>query len=440
VESRQDDVFHDGGGGDTYNSKALDVKDIPFIVHDLMASRVNLALRRFVDWTGHSSFPMVIIVFIILFILFTMILALCINLNLWIYPECIHNGEHDPTTTTTTGEDHPNSFQNLSAIQQFHDAWILSWTTFSTAGYGLIAPSTSSPCLSLNVLCSMISFLGTVFSGFCAALIFSRIQSVQGEAPVKFSHYMKIKLERPHGVKPPNNGILGSTLDDKSMMEDDYIPVISFHMSNLFHTKVTGEIIAGKINVMANVDAYQVDEETRKRAGNKVFPNLLAPLRSKMSRRLTGEVTTSQTNYLMDRIKNLFCSPAMISREINGPQDVGNKFCAEESDPTTIFTKLAVSPDENPFFRVEWPVSHILDDNSPLLTRACKEALKHNTCPRDAQEKIRYIEDNIVFHEILVTFSGLANNSAESVFATNVYTFENLKFSPSNNLSFSESA
>jgi len=82
------------------------------------------------------------------------------------------------------------------------------------------------------------------------------------------------------------------------------------------------------------------------------------------------------------------------------------------------------------FFRVEWPVSHVLDGSSPLLTNICKEKLKKGECPRDALEKIHYIEDNIVFHEILVTFTGLANVSAESVFATKVYTFENLKLSP----------
>jgi len=409
MEFRQDNIFHDGNGGDV-SSSAIDVKDRAFVVHDVLASRFNSMVRRFVDWTGRSSFLMVIFAFVIMFIILTMILALFIMLNLRMYPDCVTAGE--------------SPYEDLSPSGKFHDAWILSWTTFSTAGYGVIAPSIQNPCYSLNFFCSWISFIGTVFSGFCAALIFSRIQSVQGEAPVKFSDVIKVKLER-HSVKT-HAGKSGSI--DKSDMKDEYVPVITFDMSNLFHTKVTGEIIEGKINVMANVDAFQVDEETRQRAGNMIFPNMLSPLRSEMSKQISGEVT-SHSRSPMEMIKGIF-SQSVVSREINGPDDAGNKIRSEESDPSTIFTKLAVSPDENPFFRVEWPVSHILDDSSPLLTNACKEKLKKGKLPRNTMDKIHYIEDNIVFHEILVTFTGLANVSAESVFATKVYTFENLKFSP----------
>jgi len=245
---------------------------------------------------------------------------------------------------------------------------------------------------------------------------------VQGKAQVEFSEIMEVKLER-HVVKKHTSKL--SSIDE-SQTKEEYVPVITFRMFNSFHRKVTGEIIEAKVNVMANVDAYQVDEETRKSAGNKVFPNLLSPLRSEISRRLNADATAKSWSPIA--IFRRVFSPT-VGREIEGPEDVGSKLRQEDSNPSTIFTKLAVSPDEHPFFRSDWPVSHILDESSPLLTNSCKQEGKDGKWPLNTQKRISYIENNIVFHEILITFSGLANASAESVFATKVYTFENLKFS-----------
>ena len=61
------------------------------------------------------------------------------------------------------------------------DAYALSWTTFSTVGYGLVYPQTSTEfdnqnrCAGVQFLCSVEAFLGVLFSGLCCAVLVAKV-------------------------------------------------------------------------------------------------------------------------------------------------------------------------------------------------------------------------------------------------------------------------
>jgi len=75
-------------------------------------------------------------------------------------------------------------------------AFELSWITFTTVGYGNVAPSTStSGCYGLRYLCAFEAFIGLVYFSLLGAIFFSKIGLTFGEAPITFSRAVCIKYD-----------------------------------------------------------------------------------------------------------------------------------------------------------------------------------------------------------------------------------------------------
>mmetsp|Transcript_36512 Transcript_36512/g.79495 ORF Transcript_36512/g.79495 Transcript_36512/m.79495 type:complete len:749 (-) Transcript_36512:44-2290(-) len=81
----------------------------------------------------------------------------------------------------------------------FADAFELSWTTFSTVGYGSYSPSVAQDsdsrthCAFVTVICCIESFIGVLYGGFVGAIMFSKITRIQCLAQVEFSHPMVVR-------------------------------------------------------------------------------------------------------------------------------------------------------------------------------------------------------------------------------------------------------
>ena len=74
----------------------------------------------------------------------------------------------------------------MSTDSMFELAFELSWSTFTTVGYGAVAPS-GEDCYPLRVLCSLFAFLGLLFNSLSAAIFFSKLERVLTKASVTFS-------------------------------------------------------------------------------------------------------------------------------------------------------------------------------------------------------------------------------------------------------------
>jgi len=84
-----------------------------------------------------------------------------------------------------------------------------------------------------------------------------------------------------------------------------------------------------------------------------------------------------------------------------------------------------VETDRHPYFHRNWIVRHILDHNSPLLSRKAHRdiQLNNNVWPYKTYQDIR---EHVRFSEIIVNFSGTANASGNTVYTQKIYTLDSI--------------
>ena len=143
-------------------------------------------LSRFINFLFRCSFLFVVLIsaagFYVLNCIFAGILVGAASLD----PTCVSIGG-DPGFPGGEGT-------------QFADAFELSWTTFSTVGYGSYSPTvaqdssgSTNHCAFITVICCIESFIGVLFGGFVGAIIFSKITRIQSLAQVEFSHPIVVR-------------------------------------------------------------------------------------------------------------------------------------------------------------------------------------------------------------------------------------------------------
>ena len=189
---------------------------------------IHFAIVEFLEWTFITTFPRLIFLFIILFFMWVILFATLMWISTEYYPSCIAGGE---------------SF--------WQDAFALSWTTFSTVGYGHIYPTLAGDdsrkkfieCGWLISLCSIESFVGVLYAGFCGAILFSKIYRVQTMANIAFSKAIVVRYG--NSVQP---GLLhsasGDSFYDSNEVDEEVgiekkeskieCPVMSFRVVNEF--------------------------------------------------------------------------------------------------------------------------------------------------------------------------------------------------------------
>jgi hypothetical protein len=157
-------------------------------------------LFKYINWTFHGTFTQVVLTFLIIYmgimVLFAWFLFLAGNAN----PACIvaagsSFGVNDTTDHTT----------------RFSDAFALSWTTFTTVGYGMIYTAVGGnfqpngpngelstepiQCTWVVFLCTAEAFLGLLYAGMCAAILFGKVNRVQSHANIRFANSVCLQYE-----------------------------------------------------------------------------------------------------------------------------------------------------------------------------------------------------------------------------------------------------
>ena len=254
------------------------------------------------------------------------------------------------------------------ASSDFADAFALSWTTFSTVGYGSTYPalghehSNPSKCVYITAVCSLEAFFGVLYSGFCGAILFGKVLRIQSHAQVLFSDPIVIRF---------GDGV-DSRDDDSSTDEDDPesvqstankkkipCPVLEFRVVNRLHNEIGGELMDASLNVVANVDAVDAD------------PSLLEALESSRrhhersrQRSYPGSTTTdSQSDTLSDGGNISAASSSDIQSFVSSRRPFGGLIHSRRQthnavveDPSSrlvnkrIFSKMLIEQQEHPFF------------------------------------------------------------------------------------------
>eukprot|EP00593_Proboscia_inermis_P003471 CAMPEP_0171310840 /NCGR_PEP_ID=MMETSP0816-20121228/21035_1 /TAXON_ID=420281 /ORGANISM="Proboscia inermis, Strain CCAP1064/1" /LENGTH=548 /DNA_ID=CAMNT_0011795201 /DNA_START=98 /DNA_END=1744 /DNA_ORIENTATION=+ len=338
------------------------------------------SLNSVLTWSFRTNFPLLLCAFALNFIAITVVFAGLLWWSVADREECMQVAGADFT-------------------HNFYDAYSLSWTTLSTVGYGLLAPAADetspSNCYVITLICTLESFAGILYASFCGAVIFGKVLRVQSQARVIFSDPICIRF----GSGVDLDEVEQEVEDDGSVtsaLEKGFIPfpVLEFRIANKAFHEENGEIVGASLKLVAAMSKVS-DLENVRFQGSVGGEIIILPQR-RMS------ITNTSSTRSSPQSKNFKPQTGSIS-----------------------FHNLNIETAEHPFFKRVWRVRHILDGNSPLLTRHAKRLIKKNNggwpSLLNSSEGIR--RSLLPFEAIIVSLSGVSNISANNVYAQKVYHF-----------------
>ncbi len=400
-------------------------------------------VNKVLFWTFRKNFFIVLLSAAFSFYVFTVLFATCIYLIGRRAPQCIHvNGLEF---------DHQN-------VTKFVDAFALSWTTFSTVGYGLVYPGTTSTmenssfwtCSGMSLVTTFEAFFGILFSGFWGAIWFAKVTRVSSFAQVSFSDAIVVKygtgvtgvVENEEYEDASSEEEAAAKLPSGDLYKQSKLPcpIFEFRIANRLHRQKGGEIIDACINIVASMEESQSTRTVRNGAGMEPMIRRKGrrPKRSSSKKKLRpqsnrslGTYAEEETNKEINIQQAQTAAIKMIASYIDDENKGGKK---RKSRPTTskvfpnqIFAKLNVESMEHPFFKRVWNIRHALDESSPLLKPEAKELIRinHGHWPEELNNATA-VRASIQFNQILVSFSGTSNVDANSVYSQNAYDFEDM--------------
>ena len=315
----------------------------------------------------------------------------------------------------------------------FVDAYELSWTTFSTVGYGLVFSGISATepdvhkCTGITILVTFEAFVGVLFASMCGAILFAKVSRTQSYAQVIYSDPIAIRYGSGVAIEQDLEGDDDHSVEDANMRIP--CPVLEFRLNNRMHSIVGGEIIDATLNVVASIDANQAFPSTVKRDG-------VRRRRGRKGKRRTGRTSARRNSLKTGTVERIPIARSTVEMNSSGGALVGlhqDDAVALQSyveDPTghlvprRIFSKLEIESPEHPFFKRVWFVRHKLDQHSPLLRTRVREMIKQNGgyWPFELNSH-KGVRAAVHFDQILVSLTGTSNADANSVYSQKVYDF-----------------
>ncbi len=275
-----------------------------------------------------------------------------------------------------------------------------------------------SKCLFITFICSIESFLGVIYAGFCGAILFGKVLRIQSYAQVFFSDPIVIRY---------GSGVEEYT-DYQEIKTDGIVkklipcPVLEFRIVNRLFGDVGGEIMDAKLNVVANIDAS--DDEHSFRGGLAGDPYRYethlesSSIRSQSDTHIDSDRLSYDTKHSFGRMRAPLLE-SVLAKLHHHPVD---------EDPSSrlvnkrIYSKMAIEASEHPFFKHVWLARHTLDETSPILLPKVRKQIRRNNgfWPErlNSYEKVRA---SLQFNQILVSLNGVSHVSASDVCAQKIY-------------------
>ena len=315
-------------------------------------------------------------------------------------------GSHEPYCITASGEHfgaHPQT--------KFSDAFALSWTTFTTVvrscvtwglmftsfilkiifshsgrqGYGMTYTSTSNnlgdtlphECTWTVLLCTSEAFLGLLFAGMCAAILYGKVNRTQSHANIVFSNAVCIQYEEEEDEIEDDEDITDRNPPSRFFFNDD-------EDDGVVDSKDEENLIKEETKFVDQYNGcpilkFQVVNELANQEGGELVDCFMKAVGVKFIGR-AGKVTEHQ------------------------------------------YVRVNLVDYEHPFLSRIWHGVHILDASSPLLTDAARERIRenHGSWPSKWFDP-EIIRNKLEFHDLNVMVTGLSNISAVTVHAYKRY-------------------
>jgi len=394
----------------------------------------NTALTKYLYWSFRTSFLFLFLSSAVSFFFMISLFAFFIVISGRNNPHCIQLPLGD----------------YFGSNSQYKDAFSLSWTTFTTVGYGLIYPNISTntetldSCKVVTFICSLEAFVGILFGGFIGAIVFGKVSRIQSVAQVIFSDPIVVRYgagienfeddedeeeddaaATESKTEEEQKGEFTQGMGDKEPTKPKKIkripcPILELRLVNTMHSKKGGEIMDATLNVVASINA------------STACPTLLAsskaPSQKKKKKKTIGAPFTSA---IMKQLPVWGNASGGATAELGSPtmmEAVTTSTMVDEGNSNLVarkvFCKLNVEAPDHPFFKRVWFVRHELNVESPLLTAKARRLVRKNKgyWPEELNH-CQGVRESIQFHQLMVSMSGTSNSSASSVYGQTIYNF-----------------
>lgn len=430
-------------------------------VEDLYKNHYSFAsiMSRYLNWTYRTNFTFLLLHFAATFWTASMVWAAIILAASEFHPQCLQVGGLDPTEIS-------HHF--------FMDAYTLSWTTFSSVGYGLIYPQIGSNaaavdtrCADMNVLMALEAFFGNIFTAMCGAIIFGKIIHVHCFANLTFSCPIIINY---------GPGVANFDGDTENIEQGDagHFPMLEFRVLNGNHGRNGGEILDARVKCISAVGEHQASDavllasgvrKASKRLVNKVLNTPMFIVKAGMegisfvkeniskSRHPTGSPKVHSTKRRMIATIPEHSANEAIPFDDVSHQDDDHEFNQKDEFnitkeclflaarsrkhqvmdegshlvPRRIMSHLELETDSHPSLKRVWILRHELNDKSPLLKGKARKMIADNggKWPKELNTHQR-VRESLCFHELSVLITGTSNATGAKVYKQHVYKFDNV--------------
>jgi len=402
----------------------------------------------YINWTFRSGFGVVFLSFLLFFFFVAFLFGVLFKYAGLAEPQCI----------VVAGDEFGEDSRSTTLADGFH----LSWTTFTTVGYGAVYTASGndttdqSKCLLITILCTAESFIGLLYAGICTAIMFGKIGRIQSHAQVIFSDALCIEFSKLETVSDTTNanaknksrgylsdrgimsarGVLseipmehrqkgnsGSTRNhhservvrksNRSDCRQSLGGVLNTHSSSDWRSTTTahshhssGEVTSPssrveKFSEELSSDNMSSDDDGRIYSGlPKPDPNqkILCPV---LRFQLVNQLANQPFGEILDAHMNV-----MVRKE-------------QESypyEPIARFLRVELEEPTHPFFNRVWHGRHVLDEHSPLVSVEARQLITQNNgyWPHELNSA-PVMKHHLRFSSLIITMTGISNISAESV-------------------------
>jgi len=336
----------------------------------------SLALEDLASWVYAASFWMVLVLFLALYLLFVWIfVGFLLAADGYSTSQCIANDDILEEDVITRRH-----------ILEF--AFALSWTTFTTVGYGRIAPpGDDDGCYAVRFICSIEAIMGMCFVSMCSGIFYAKLLRFIGSAPVTFSSTLCVQYGK--GLSDTAYNTSDSSFskgEDEEPDDERFCQSILGHKSFNPYPVIEFRIVNNRAN---------------------------CPPRK-------NEIWDAQVTGIVE-----------LSPENNDNSERLNSLPSEQhSTDQKISCDLKLSPSFHPYFCRTWFLRHILDESSPLLKEDVRRRLKERGPHKGWDGKLNNYKDIrkglVEFTSIRIMMSGSSALSKGEVYAEKTYTYDDV--------------
>lgn len=432
------------------------------------------ALATYLNWSFRTSFIALIWQLMILYWIITTFFALAFLVIADYQAECI----------IVAGGVY------MTSKGSYFDLYHLSWTTFSTVGYGVVYPtvhaSNHSNCYLINMFTALEAFTGILYAATASAIVYGKVARLQSCANVLFSDPILVR----YGSGLLHPGMTEDLMDESAAAKDPDgdlseipFPILEFRVINRMHHKIGGEVVNCVMHCVASIKTEHASDQIQIATNPRTRYRMRPPTLPSQAKKIGGMANTLVVNpvnqYLLTPINKNVINPISkklvtpvaqslsdnllnpVARNLNmlvQPRSTDDIYLKDSYDPDVdkrskgmnqsaslfqprasvidegsnlvpqrIYSTLELEMPSHPFFKRTWTIRHVLNINSPLLKQEARDQIvANNGCWPESLNCYQKLREHIHFHEIIVCFTGTANASGSRVYSQKVYAFDDM--------------